>query len=417
MSKILPFSKEKIEKIIKEYPTPFYIYNEKGIRENAKKFLKSFSWLKNFKNYFAIKACPNPYILKILKEEGMGVDCSSLAELILAERVGFRGREIMFSSNNTPPGEFLKANELGGIINLDDITFIEDLEKGVNPLPEIICFRYNPGPSLKIGQNPIGDPKEAKFGMTKKQIFEAIKILKRKGVKQFGLHTMVVSNELRIEVLEAIAKMMFKLVLEVKEKTETKLEFLNLGGGIGIPYRLEEKAVDLEELSKRIKLLYENLIVKNNFGFLKIVMECGRMVTGPFGYLVTKVIHKKDTYKEYIGVDTTVAHLIRPAMYGAYHHITVLGKENSPKNFVYDIVGSLCENNDKLGINRKLPKIEIGDILVIHSAGAHSYAMSFNYNGKLRPAELLLKEDGKVQKIRKAETIDNYFATLDFSNL
>lgn len=417
MVKKLPFNKEKVEEIMETYPSPFHLYDEKGIRENARRFLRAFSWLPNFKNYFAVKACPNPYILKILREEGMGADCSSLPELILAERIGLKGEEIMFSSNDTPPGEFKKAGELGAIINLDDITFIEGLEKEAG-IPELICVRYNPGPLRKIKGNPIiGKPEEAKYGMTKEQIFEAFKILKKKGSKRFGLHTMIVSNELNPDVLAGTAEMLFDLALEVYQKTKTKIEFVNLGGGIGIPYKPEEEPVDLEELSRRIRKLYEKIIIKNNLSSLKLVMECGRMVTGPYGYLVTKVINEKHTYKEYIGVDACMANLMRPAIYGAYHHITVLGKENLPVDHIYDVVGSLCENNDKFAINRKLPKIEIEDIIVIHNAGAHGYAMGFNYNGKLRSAELILKESGKVEQIRRAETIDDYFATLDFSKI
>ncbi len=415
MRMALPFTKKKIEDIIRKYPTPFYIYDEKGIRKRAREFLKSFSILPGFKNYFAVKACPNPYILKILREEKMGVDCSSLPELVMAEKVGFKGEEIMFSSNNTPPGEFKKARELGAIINLDDISFIEDLEREAG-IPKLVCLRYNPGEVKKIGKNPIGKPKEAKFGMTKEQVFSALKILREKGAKRFALHTMVVSNELREEVLSGIAKLMFELALEVKKRIGIEVEFINLGGGIGIPYRENEKEVDFKKLAQRIFKFYQTILLKNNLSS-KIVMECGRTITGPFGFLITKVIHKKHTYKDYIGVDTSVAHLIRPAMYGAYHHITVLGKEKKRKTKIYDVVGSLCENNDKLAINRRLPKIEINDILVIHNAGAHSFAMSFNYNGKLRPKELLLRERGKVEEIRRAETIKDYFATLDFSKL
>lgn len=416
-TKNLPLTRKQIEEIIKTYPTPFHIYDEKGIRENAKRFYKAFSWVNDFKNYFAVKACPNPHILKILKEEGMGVDCSSLPELIMAEKVGILGGNIMFSSNDTPANEFKKAKELGAIINLDDITHIEMLEE-VAGIPEIICFRYNPGPLRKSGVNTIiGKPEEAKYGMTKKQIFESYKIMKEKGVKRFGLHTMVVSNELDVGALVETARMLFGLAAEIYEKLGIKLEFVNLGGGIGIPYKPEEQAVNLEDLSRRIKILYEKKIVGNKLNPLKVVMECGRMVTGPYGYLVTRVIHEKHTYKEYIGVDACMANLMRPGMYGAYHHETVLGKENKPLDHTYDVVGSLCENNDKFAIDRKLPKIEIGDIIVIHDSGAHGFAMGFNYNGKLRSAELLLREDGSVEQIRRAETVDDYFATLDFSKL
>lgn len=408
-TKKLPFNKKQIEEIIKKYPTPFHIYDEKGIRENAKKFYKAFDWVPNFKNYFAVKACPNPYILKILKEEGMGTDCSSLPELIMAEKVGIKGENIMFSSNDTPAREFKKAKDLGAIINLDDITHIEMLEKSVG-IPEIICFRYNPGPLRKSGVNTIiGKPEEAKYGMTKKQLFDAYKIMKGKGVKRFGLHTMVVSNELDVKALAETAAMLFDLAAELHEKLGIKLEFVNLGGGIGIPYKPDQKAVDLELLSKKI--------IKNGLDGLKIFYECGRMITGPYGYLVTTVIHEKHTYKDYIGVDACMANLMRPGMYGAYHHETVLGKESAPRSHTYDVVGSLCENNDKFAIDRKLPKIDMGDIIVIHDAGAHGYAMGFNYNGKLRSAELLLKVDGTVEMIRRAEAVDDYFATLDFSKL
>lgn len=417
-NKTLPFNKSRIEEIIKDYPTPFHIYDEKGIRENAKNFHKAFNWVPNgFKNFFAVKANPNPYLLKILKEEGMGVDCSSLLELVLAEKVGFKDEEIMFSSNDTPPNEFKKAKELGAIINLDDISHIEMLDKFAG-IPEIICFRYNPGPSRKHAGNAIiGDPKEAKYGLTKGQLFEAYKIMRDKGVKRFGLHTMVVSNELNIEALAETAAMLFNLALEINQKLRINLEFVNLGGGVGIPYKPDQEAVDLEKLSKRIQDLYQEKIVKNGLNPLRVVMECGRMVTGPYGYLVTTVLHKKNTYKEFVGLDACMANLMRPAMYGAYHHETILGKENASLDRVYDVTGNLCENNDKFAIDRKLPEVEIGDILVIHDTGAHGYAMGFNYNGKLRSAELLLKEDGSIQMIRRAETIDDYFATLDFSGI
>lgn len=416
-NKKLPFNKSFIEKIIKNYPTPFHIYDEKGIRETARKFYKAFDWVEGgFKNYFAVKACPNPYILKILKNEGMGADCSSLPELILTEKVGIK-EDIMFSSNDTPAREFKKAKSLGAIINLDDISHIKMLEQSAG-IPGIICFRYNPGPLRKTGVNTIiGKPEEAKYGLTKKQLFEAYKIMKSKGVKRFGLHTMIVSNELDIEALTQTTRMLFNLVLEIYQKSGIKLEFVNLGGGVGIPYKLNQKAIDLEKLSKKIKALYQEKIVKNGLDPLRIVMECGRMVTGPYGFLVTTVIHEKHTYKDYIGVDACMANLMRPALYGAYHHETVLGKENKPKTHTYDVTGSLCENNDKFAIDRKLPKIDIGDVIVIHDTGAHGYAMGFNYNGKLRSAELLLKSDKTIKMIRRAETVEDYFATLDFAGL
>lgn len=406
MNRTLPFNKLFIEKVIKKYPTPFHIYDEAEIVANSKRFYKEFSWVPGFKNYFAVKACPNPHILKILKSYGMGADCSSLPELVMAERVGFSGEDIMFTSNDTLAKEFEKAFELEAIINLDDISHIEMLESV--GIPKIICFRYNPGPLRKTGVNAIiGKPQEAKYGMTKKQLFDAYKIMKEKGVKRFGLHTMVVSNELDVDALTQTAQMLFDLALEIEKKLGIKLEFVNLGGGIGIPYKPDQKAVDLEVLSGKIKSLYKQT-------GLKIFYECGRMITGPFGYLVTTVIHEKNTYKNYVGVDACMANLMRPAIYGAYHYETILGKEKKRATHVYDVTGSLCENNDKFAIDRKLPKVEIGDILVIHDTGAHGYAMGFNYNGKLRSVELLLKINGEVEMIRRAETIDDYFATLNF---
>ncbi len=413
--KTVPFNKVQIKKIVERYPTPFHIYDEKGIRDTSKRLYKAFSWADGFKNYFAVKALPNPYILKILKEEGMGTDCSSLAELMLSEMVGIKGEDVMFTSNDTPEKDFKLAKKLGAIINLDDITHIEFLEK-VAGLPKLLCFRYNPGP-LREGNSIIGNPKEAKYGLTKKQLFEAYKLAKKKGVKRFGLHTMVVSNELNPEALIENARMLFDLVVEINKKLGIKIEFVNLGGGYGIPYRLDQKAIDLDYVSAGIKKAYEEKIVKNKLDPLRIVMECGRFVTGPNGYLVTTAIHEKHIYKEYIGVDACMANLMRPGMYGAYHHITVMGKESSPKDRVYDVVGSLCENNDKFAIDRKLPKIQAGDLLVIHDTGAHGWAMGFQYNAKLRSAELLLQPKGLIKLIRRAETVKDYFATLDLSHL
>ncbi len=415
--KIIPFTKLDIEKVIKDYPTPFHIYDEKAIVENARNLYKAFDWIKGFKNYFAVKTNPNPYIIKILKQEGMGVDCSSLPELILAEKLGFKGEEIMFSSNDTAYSEFKKAYEMGAIINLDDISHIEILEKYAG-IPDVISFRYNPGSLRKHkGNTIIGNPEDSKYGLTREQLFKAYEVMKNKGVKRFGLHAMIASNELDPNAFVETAEILFDLVIEISKKVGIRFEFINLGGGIGIPYKLSDKAVDLEFVSKEIKKLYEQKIVKNNLAPLRIVMENGRVITGPYGYLVTRVIHKKDTYKKYVGLDASMANLMRPGMYGAYHHETVLGKEDSLKTETYDVVGSLCENNDKFAIDRKLPKIEIGDIIVIHDTGAHGYAMGFNYNGKLRSAELLLRSDKTVKLIRRAETLDDYFATLDFKNL
>ena len=414
--KDLFFTKAQVEKITKTYPTPFHLYSEKMIRDNAKNLYKKFSWIKGFKNYFAVKACPNMTILEILKEEGMGADCSSLPELLMAEKVGLVGEQIMFSSNDTPANEFKKAFELGAIINLDDITHIKFLEESLGgKLPDLICFRYNPGPLRATAEgNVIGSPQDAKYGLTREQLFEAYKILKDKGVKRFGLHTMVASNELRKEAFVMTAEMLFDLVVEISREVGIKFEFINLGGGIGIPYKPEQKEVDLEFVSTGIKKLYEEKIVKNGLAPLKVVMENGRMVTGPFDYLITRTIHEKHIYKEYVGVDACMANLMRPALYGSYHHITVLGKENAKCDQKYDVVGSLCENNDKFAIDRMLPKIETGDLIAIHNAGGHGYAMGFNYNGKLRSAELLLRENGQVELIRRAETPADYFSTFNF---
>ena len=414
MEKPLPFTKAQIERIIQSNETPFYIYNEKGIRESARNLTDAFSWSEGFKNFFAVKATPNPYIIKIMKEEGFGTDCSSLPELVISEKVGITGENIMFTSNNTPPEEIKKAAELGAIINLDDITHINMLKETIG-IPDIVCFRYNPGP-LKTGNVIIGNPIEAKYGLTKEQIFEAYKIMKSAGVKRFGIHTMVVSNMLDEEYLIDTGRMLFGLVAEVSRKVGIKFEFVNLGGGIGIPNRPSDKPVDIKKVSEGIRKAYEEIIVSNGLHPVKIFMECGRYITGPHGYLVTKVRHVTKKYKNFIGLDATMANLMRPALYGAYHHITVLGKENEPKKIVCDVTGSLCENNDKFAIDRELPEVNKGNIIVIHDVGAHGHAMGFQYNGKLRSAELLMKPDGSVQMIRRAETIEDYFATLDLSS-
>ncbi|MDF2634318.1 MAG: Diaminopimelate decarboxylase [Pelosinus sp.] len=411
--KTLPFTKVELEGIIEHYPTPFHIYDEQAIRDNARKLLAAFSWAPGFKEYFAVKATPNPHILKILREEGIGADCSSLPELMLSKQAGIVGEEIVFSSNDTPAEEYQAAKDMGAIINLDDISHIEYLEKHVG-LPEIISFRYNPGPLLEGGNDIIGYPEEAKYGLTREQILEAYRITQSKGVKRFALHTMVISNELNPDSFVATAAMMFDLVLEVYQKLGIRIEMIDLGGGIGIPYRPEQQAVDLDAVSQGVRKVYEEKIVANGLHPLKITMECGRMITGPFGYLVSTVLHKKEIYKNYVGLDACMANLMRPALYGSYHHITVVGKETLPLDHVYDVTGSLCENNDKFAIDRSLPRTDIGDIVVLHDAGAHGHAMGFNYNGKLRSAELLLKPEGSVQMIRRAETIADYFATLEF---
>ena len=413
--KKLPFTKEQIESIIEKYPTPFHIYDEKGMRAYAKKLNSAFAWNKGFKEFYAIKAAPNPYLMKILRGEGFGIDCSSIAELELAERLGMRGEEIMFTSNDTPDYEFQKAKELGAIINLDDISHISYLEKHAG-LPDLICCRYNPG-ALKEGNVIIGQPEEAKYGFTREQLFEGYKILRDKGVKRFGIHTMVASNELDPNYFIETAGIVFELVVELSQKLGISFEFANLGGGIGIPYRPEQTPVDLGFMSKGIEKLYKKFIIGNGLKPLKVYFESGRAITGPYGFLVSKVIHIKNTYKKYAGLDACMANLMRPALYGSYHHISVLGKGSLPLETPYDVTGSLCENNDKFAINRLLPNIEPGDIVVIHDAGAHGHSMGFNYNGKLRSAELLLRENGKVVQIRRAETIDDYFATLDFNGL
>ncbi|PIF06209.1 MAG: diaminopimelate decarboxylase [Draconibacterium sp.] len=413
--KTLPFSREQIEAIIEQHPTPFHIYDERRMRENARAFKKAFSWNEGFKEYYAIKAAPNPYLMKILREEGFGIDASSTAELELAHRLGMSGDEIMFTSNDTPASGFRFAKSLEAIINLDDISHIRYLEENVG-LPDTLSLRYNPG-DLKQGNLIIGRPKEAKYGLTHQQMIDAYAILKRKGVKRYGIHTMVASNELHPDYFIETAEILFHLIIEIKEKTGVRIEFANLGGGIGIPYKPEEKAVDMNRVSDGIKKLYNSMIVPSGLAPLKLIFESGRAITGPFGFLVSTVRHIKNTYKTFVGLDANMANLMRPAIYGAYHHITVMGKENEPATEVYDVTGSLCENNDKFAIDRKLPHIEPGDIVVIHDTGAHGHSMGFNYNGKLRSAELLLRENGEVKQIRRSETVDDYFATLDFDGL
>lgn len=414
--KTFPLSAQELQTLTEKYETPFYLYDEKAIRENIRRFTKAFSIFPGFKEHFAVKACPNPYILKILRSEGCGADCSSLPELILAENAGIAGEDVMFTSNETPAKEYIYANLKGNIINLDDITHIPFLEKTLGFLPEILSFRYNPGP-LKEGNAIIGKPEEAKYGLTEEQIFEAYKICKEKGVKRFGLHTMVASNELNPDYFVETATLLFNLAAKVKEKVGITFEFVNLGGGLGIPYKPGDKAVDYDYIARGIKDAYDAIVVPAGLDPLKIYWECGRPITGPYGWLVTRAIHEKHIYRDYIGVDASMADLMRPGMYGAYHEVTVSGKENAPKNKVYDVVGSLCENCDKFAVQRQLPEIQIGDLLIIHDAGAHGRAMGFNYNAKLRCGELLLRQDGSVVEIRRRETIDDYFATLDFKGL
>ena len=414
-NKPLPFTEAQMRDIVAKHPTPFHIYDEQAIRENARQLNAAFEWCHGFREYFAVKATPNPHILKILMEEGFGGDCSSRAELMLCQAVGMSGDDIMFTSNNTPADDYAKAVELGSLLNLDDITHIDYLAQHVG-IPNTVCFRYNPGP-LREGNAIIGKPEEAKYGFTREQLFEGYAKLKENGVETFGLHTMVASNELNPDFFVETARMLFELCVALKDDLDISVDFVNLGGGIGIPYHPDQSPVDLTHMSNGIKAAYEELIQPAGLHPLRVLMENGRMVTGPFGYLVTKAIHRKDTYKNYVGVDASMANLMRPGMYGAYHHISVLGKESSPNDQSYDIVGSLCENNDKFAIDRQLPAIENDDLLIIHDTGAHGHAMGFQYNGKLRSSELLLKPDGSVEEIRRAETLGDYFATLDYPGL
>lgn len=418
MSSDFPLSHSQLVELAKKFPTPFYIYDEKAIRENVKYFYKAFSIFPLFTEYFAVKALPNPYILKVLESEGCGGDCSSLPELMLCEKSGITGQRIMFTSNDTPAQEFVYAQKLGAIINLDDITHIDFLKNALGgKLPDTICFRYNPGPLKEGGNSIIGKPEEAKYGLTKEQMIQAYKICKAEGVKHFGIHTMVASNELNPDFFVDTARIVFELILEVQKECGVNIEFADLGGGVGIPYKSGQKKVDLDYVAKGIKVLYDKMIVPAGLDPLKICFECGRPITGPYGWLVTKAIHEKNIYRNYIGVDASMADLMRPGMYGAYHEVTVSGKENAPKDYVYDVSGSLCENCDKFAVQRNLPKIEMGDLLIIHDAGAHGRAMGFNYNGKLRAGELLLRSDGTVKEIRRRETVEDYFATLDFEGL
>lgn len=409
-----PFvTKEQLEKIAETYPTPFHLYDERGIRENAKRLKEAFAWNPGYREYFAVKATPNPCILQILRECGCGTDCSSATELMLSDAVGFAGREIMFSSNDTPVEEFAMAGKLGAIINLDDITHIPYVEKALGAIPGTISCRYNPGGVFKISNDIMDNPGDAKYGMTPDQMVEAFRILKEKGAREFGIHAFLASNTVTNEYYPLLAKVLFELAVDLKEKTGVHIGFINLSGGIGIPYRPDQEANDIAVIGEGVRKVYEQVLVPAGMGDVALYTELGRFMLGPYGCLVTRAIHEKHTHKEYIGVDACAVNLMRPAMYGAYHHITVMGKEDRPLDHKYDVVGSLCENNDKFAVDRMLPEIEKGDLLVIHDAGAHGFAMGYNYNGKLKSAELLLKEDGSVEQIRRAETAQDYFATLD----
>ena len=408
-----PFvTKAQVDEMIKKYPTPFHLYDEKGIRENARKLYQAFSWNKGFKEFFAVKATPNPTILRILKEEGCGTDCSSLTELMMSDKLGFTGDEIMFSSNDTPAEEFVLAKKLGATIDLDDFTHMDFLEKTAG-IPEKICCRYNPGGTFSISTTIMDNPGDAKYGMTKDQIIEAYRILKGKGVKRFGMHAFLASNTVTNDYYPVLARTLFEVAVEIKEKTGVKLDFINLSGGVGVPYTPDKEPNDILAIGEGVRKVYEEILVPAGMGDVALYTELGRFMLAPYGHLITTAIHEKHTHKEYIGVDACAVNLMRPAMYGAYHHITVLGKENEPCDHKYDVTGSLCENNDKFAIDRMLPKIDMGDVLVIHDTGAHGFAMGYNYNGKLKSAEVLLCEDGSTKLIRRAETPDDYFATLD----
>ena len=408
-----PFvTKAQVDEMIKKYPTPFHLYDEKGIRENARKLYQAFSWNKGFKEFFAVKATPNPTILRILKEEGCGTDCSSLTELMMSDKLGFTGDEIMFSSNDTPAEEFILAKKLGATINLDDFTHIDFLEKTAG-IPEKICCRYNPGGTFSISTTIMDNPGDAKYGMTKDQIIEAYRILKDKGVKRFGMHAFLASNTVTNDYYPVLARTLFEVAVEIKEKTGVKLDFINLSGGVGVPYTPDKEPNDILAIGEGVRKVYEEILVPAGMGDVALYTELGRFMLAPYGHLITTAIHEKHTHKEYIGVDACAVNLMRPAMYGAYHHITVLGKENEPCDHKYDVTGSLCENNDKFAIDRMLPKIDMGDVLAIHDTGAHGFAMGYNYNGKLKSAEVLLCEDGSTKLIRRAETPKDYFATFD----
>ena len=413
MEKIPFVTKEKVEEIVKTIPTPFHIYDEKGIRENAQKLKDAFAWNNGFKEFFAVKATPNPFLIDILREYGCGCDCSSLTELMLSHAMGVKGGDIMFSSNDTPAEEFAYANEIGATINLDDITHIDFLEKTIGKIPETISCRYNPGGYFKISNSIMDNPGDAKYGMTTEQLFEAFKILKAKGAKHFGIHAFLASNTVTNEYYPTLAKTLFEVAVKLEKETGAEIKFINLSGGIGIPYKPDQEPNDIAAIGEGVRKVYEEVLVPAGMGDVALYTELGRFMLAPYGHLITKAIHEKHTHKEYIGVDACAVNLMRPAMYGAYHHITVLGKENEPCDHMYDVTGSLCENNDKFVIDRMLPKIDMGDYLAIHDTGAHGFSMGYNYNGKLRSAEVLLKEDGSHELIRRAETPKDYFATFD----
>ncbi len=412
-----PFTtKEKLEEIAREIPTPFHLYDEEGLRRNAQAVKEAFAWEPGFREYFAVKANANPALIRILHEYGCGCDCSSLTELMLSEAMGIRGEEIMFSSNDTPPEEYRKAAELGAIINLDDLTDVEVLERTLGKIPKKICCRYNPGGFFELSNGIMDNPGDSKYGMTTGQLFEAFRILKEKGAEEFGIHAFLASNTVTNDYYPQLAEVLFKLAVHLKHETGAHISFINLSGGVGIPYTPDEEANDIRVIGEGVRRVYERILVPEGMGDVAIYTEMGRFMTGPYGALVTRVIHEKHIYKEYIGCDACAVNLMRPAMYEAYHHITVMGKEDAPCDHVYDVVGSLCENNDKFAVDRALPLIGKGDLLFIHDAGAHGFSMGYNYNGKLWSAEVLLHTDGSWEMIRRPETAKDYFATLDFTD-
>lgn len=414
-SKHFPFTRQQLSEIVERFPTPFYLYDEGAIRANAKRIARAFSVFPGFKEHFAVKALPNPFVLKVLADEGFGADCASLPELVLARRAGMSGEDVMFTSNETPAHEYAFARAQGAVINLDDITHIDYLEKACG-IPELVSCRYNPGP-LKDGNVIIGRPEEAKYGFTREQLFEGYARLREKGARRFGLHTMVASNELSGDYHVETARILFELAADLKRKIGIRLEFVNAGGGAGIPYRPEEQELDIEYVARGMRRAYDEIVVPAGLDPLGLRLEWGRIVTGPYGWLVTTAIHEKAIYRRYVGLDSCMSDLMRPGMYGAYHHVSVPGKDDAPRTETYDVVGSLCENNDKFAVQRQLPRIDVGDFVVIHDAGAHGRAMGFNYNGKLRCGEVLLRPDGTLMRIRRSETMEDYFATIDFEAL
>ena len=414
-SKHFPFTRQQLSEIVERFPTPFYLYDEGAIRANAKRIARAFSVFPGFKEHFAVKALPNPFVLKVLADEGFVADCASLPELVLARRAGMSGEDVMFTSNETPAHEYVFARAQGAVINLDDITHIDYLEKACG-VPELVSCRYNPGP-LKDGNVIIGRPEEAKYGFTREQLFEGYARLREKGARRFGLHTMVASNELSGDYHVETARILFELAVDLKRKIGISLEFVNAGGGAGIPYRPEEQELDIEYVARGMRRAYDEIVVPAGLDPLGLRLEWGRIVTGPYGWLVTTAIHEKAIYRRYVGLDSCMSDLMRPGMYGAYHHVSVPGKDDAPRTETYDVVGSLCENNDKFAVQRQLPRIDVGDFVVIHDAGAHGRAMGFNYNGKLRCGEVLLRPDGTLMRIRRSETMEDYFATIDFEAL